>query len=95
MGFPLIKTLHIVFVVSSYALFLMRGIWSMIGSSIMQTRRIAIVPNVIDKLLLISAVALAVIIHRYPFVDAWLTAKAIGLLLHIGLGFVALSGRMS
>lgn len=73
----------------------MRGIWSMIGSSIMQTRRIAIVPNVIDKLLLISAVALAIIIHQYPFVDAWLTAKAIGLLLHIGLGFVALSGRMS
>jgi uncharacterized membrane protein SirB2 len=94
-GFLLIKTLHIVFVTGSYALFLMRGIWSMNGSSIMQTRWIRIVPHVIDTLLLISATALAVIIHQYPFVDAWLSAKVVGLLLYIVLGFAGLRGNMS
>ena len=61
----------------------------------MQTRWIKIAPHFIDTLLLVSAIALAVIIHQYPFADAWLTAKVTGLLLYIGLGFVALRGRMS
>jgi uncharacterized membrane protein SirB2 len=94
-GFPLIKTLHIIFVTGSYALFLTRGIWSMNDSPIMQTRWIKIVPHVIDTLLLISAAALAVIIHQYPFVDAWLTAKVVGLLLYVAFGFVGLRGNMS
>ena len=93
MIFQTIKALHIVFVASSYALFLMRGIWSINGSSIIQKRWIKIVPHVIDTLLLISAIALVTIIHQYPFVDAWLTAKTIGLLLYIALGFAALRGQ--
>lgn len=95
MVFQTIKTLHIVFVASSYGLFLMRGIWSVAGSPIVRARWLKIVPHVIDTLLLASAIVLAVFIHQYPFVDAWLTAKVIGLLLYIGLGFVALRGKTS
>lgn len=47
-------------------------------------------PHVVDTLLIVSAIALAVSIRQYPFVDAWLSAKVIALLLYIGLGFVAL-----
>jgi len=94
-GFALIKISHISFVISSYTLFLLRGIWTMTDSSIMQKRWISVVPHVIDTLLLVSAIALVFIIHQYPFVDNWLTAKVIGLLLYIGLGFVALRGQMS
>ena len=56
----------------------------------MRQRWVKIVPHVVDTLLLASAIALAIIIRQYPFVDAWLTAKVAGLLLYIGLGFVAL-----
>ena len=95
MNFLLLKTTHIFFVVSSYGLFFLRGIWSLNGSAIMQKRWVRIVPHVVDTLLLISALALAFTISQYPFVDAWLTAKIIGLLLYVGLGFVALRNGMS
>lgn len=49
-----------------------------------------IVPHVVDTLLLASAVLLTMLIHQYPFVDAWLTAKVLGLLLYIALGMSAL-----
>ncbi|MGZ8984620.1 MAG: SirB2 family protein [Methylotenera sp.] len=95
MSYLLLKTLHIIFVVSSYVLFFLRGIWSLNGSAIMQKRWIKIVPHVVDTLLLISAMTLAFTIRQYPFMDAWLTAKVIGLLLYIALGFVALRAGMS
>ena len=76
-------------------LFFLRGIWNLNGSAIMQKRWVKIVPHVVDTLLLISAIALAFSIHQYPFMDSWLTAKIIGLLLYVVLGFVALRIGMS
>lgn len=90
MSFLLLKTLHVTCVFSSYSLFLLRGIWHLRGSLIMQQRWVRIVPHAVDTLLLASAIALAFTIKQYPFVDAWLTAKVTGLLLYIGMGFVAL-----
>jgi uncharacterized membrane protein SirB2 len=90
MSFLLLKTIHISSVAGSYLLFFLRGIWSLNGSAIMSQRWIKIVPHVVDTLLIFSAFALAFSIRQYPFVDAWLTAKIIALLLYIGLGFVAL-----
>jgi uncharacterized membrane protein SirB2 len=89
MSLLLIKTVHIISVAGIYILFFLRGIWSLNGSSVMSQRWIKIVPHVVDTLLIISAIALAFSIHQYPFVDAWLTAKVIALLLYIVLGFVA------
>jgi len=68
----------------------LRGIWKLNGSAIMSQRWTRIVPHIVDTLLIVSAIALAVSIRQYPFVDAWLSAKVIALLLYIGLGFVAL-----
>lgn len=90
MSFLLLKGLHVTCALTSYTLFLLRGIWSLRDSPIMKLRWVRIVPHVVDTLLLASAIALAVAIQQYPFVDAWLTAKVAGLLLYIGLGFVAL-----
>ncbi|OIP12407.1 MAG: invasion protein [Betaproteobacteria bacterium CG2_30_59_46] len=47
-------------------------------------------PHVVDTLLLVFGIALAFAIHQYPFVDSWLTAKVVGLVLYIGLGSIAL-----
>ena len=90
MSYLLLKTIHISCAVWSYSLFFLRGIWSFGGSPVMRQRWIKIVPHVVDTLLLISAIALAVTLQQYPFIDAWLTAKFFALLLYIGLGSVAL-----
>ena len=90
MSFLLLKGLHVSCAITSYTLFFLRGIWSLRDSPIMRQRWVKIVPHVVDTLLLVSAIALAISIRQYPFVDAWLTAKVTGLLLYIGLGLVAL-----
>lgn len=90
MSFLLLKSIHIACATSIYILFFLRGIWSMNGAPVMQSRWVKRVPHVVDTLLLISAIALAFAIHQYPFKDAWLTAKVIGLLLYVSLGFIAL-----
>lgn len=57
----------------------------------MLTRRwVRVAPHLVDALLLASAIALAVQQRQYPFVDAWLTAKVMGLMVYIGLGLAAL-----
>jgi len=90
MSFLVLKAIHVSCAAGSYALFFLRGIWSMNGSPVMRQRWIKIVPHVVDTLLLVSALALAFTIGQYPFVDMWLTAKFFALLLYIGLGSVAL-----
>jgi uncharacterized membrane protein SirB2 len=90
MSFLLLKGLHITCAITSYTLFFLRGIWSFRGSPIMRQRWVRIVPHIVDTLLLVLAIALAFAINQYPFVDAWLTAKVLGMFLYIGLGFVAL-----
>jgi uncharacterized membrane protein SirB2 len=87
--FPL-KYLHLTTVGLSFTLFFLRGIWMLRDSAYRQQRWVKILPHVIDTLLLLSAIALTLIIHQYPFVNDWLTAKVITLLVYIGLGTVAL-----
>lgn len=88
MTFLIIKALHISCVIISYTLFFLRGIWTLNDDAIMQQRWVKIAPHIIDTLLLSSA--LAYTIAQYPFVDSWLTAKVLALLLYIWLGSIAL-----
>jgi len=90
MSILLLKGMHIACAVTSYALFFLRGIWSFRDSPIIRMRWIRIVPHVVDTLLLVFAIALTLAINQYPFLHAWLTAKVFGVLVYIGLGFVAL-----
>lgn len=89
-GWEIAKTIHVTTVVISISLFVLRGLWMMAGSRLLQRRWVRVVPHVNDTLLLASAVALAVITYQYPLRHDWLTAKVIGLVLYIGLGMVAL-----
>jgi uncharacterized membrane protein SirB2 len=68
----------------------MRGVWMMQQSPQLQRKWVKIAPHVNDTVLLLSAIVLAVQVQQYPFVDSWLTAKLLALLLYIGLGLVAL-----
>jgi uncharacterized membrane protein SirB2 len=85
-----LKALHVGCVITSYSLFVLRGVWMLRGSALLQRRWVKIVPHVVDTLLLTSAILLALTIRQYPFVASWLTAKVIGLVLYIALGTIAL-----
>ncbi|SEO45762.1 SirB2 family protein [Aquisalimonas asiatica] len=86
----LIKHIHQLSAVISIALFLLRGIWMLADSRMLQRKWVRIVPHVVDTVLLISALLLVWIIAQYPFVHDWVTAKVVGLVIYIALGMVAL-----
>lgn len=90
MNYFTVKHVHIACVALSGAFFLLRGIWMLTGSRMLQQRWVKIVPHAIDTLLLASALTLAWWIGQYPFVNGWLTAKVLGLVLYIVLGTIAL-----
>lgn len=85
-----IKHLHVTCVVLSGLGFLLRGMWMLGGSALLQHRLTRVLPHVIDSLLLGSALVLAAMIDQYPFFASWVTAKVFGLIAYIVLGTVAL-----
>lgn len=90
MSYLAIKHLHMTCAALSGALFFVRGVWMLRDSGMLQRRWVKIVPHVIDTVLLASALTLAIWSSQYPFVQPWLTAKVLGLVLYIVLGAVAL-----
>jgi uncharacterized membrane protein SirB2 len=88
--YALIKHLHLITVVITLALFLLRGVWMMMDSPRLQARWARIVPHINDTLLLASGIALAVLMQQYPLVHGWLTAKLFALIAYIVLGTLAL-----
>ncbi|MEF8726824.1 MAG: SirB2 family protein [Accumulibacter sp.] len=95
MGYLILKHLHVGCVVLSGAGFLLRGLWMLADSPLLQRRSARIVPHVVDTVLLGSAIAMMLISQQYPFVSGWLTAKLAGLLLYIVCGTMALKRARS
>ena len=82
--------LHVCTVILSGSFFLVRGIWMIKDSDLLQNRVVRIAPHVNDTLLLTAAIGLAVMSKQYPFVSEWLTAKFFALIAYIILGVYAL-----
>jgi uncharacterized membrane protein SirB2 len=72
-------------------LFTIRYVWMIQESHWLQQRRVKFIPHMIDSLLLISGLALALILHQYPWTQTWLTAKLLALLFYIVMGSIALT----
>lgn len=89
-SYILLKYLHVTCVLLSGTGFVLRGAWMMRDSPMLARRWVRLVPHVVDTVLLASAIALAVMIRQYPLVQAWLTAKVLGLIAYIVLGTIAL-----
>ena len=88
--YPQIKFIHISSVILSGSLFTLRGLMMLVGSR--RTNHIVLryLSYIIDMTLLTAALMLVVILHQYPFVHAWLTAKVLLLAIYIVLGSLAL-----
>ena len=89
-GYLALKHLHISMVVLSGSLFLTRGMLMLADSPRLRERWARVLPHVIDTLLLASAIGLAVWSRQIPFVQPWLGAKVVALLVYIGLGTIAI-----
>jgi len=85
-----IKLIHMSTAFISISFFIVRFFWVVKHSAMMNKKWVKIVPHVNDTVLLITAGILAYSLQQYPFVDSWLTAKFIALLIYIVLGTFAL-----
>lgn len=90
MSYLAVKHLHVTFAALSGMLFLLRGIWMLRGSGLLQQKWVKIVPHVIDTVLLGSALVMVFWSGQYPFAQGWLTAKVLALIAYIVLGTIAL-----
>jgi uncharacterized membrane protein SirB2 len=90
-----IKHLHITCVILSGTGFLLRAYWKFCQPARLERPWVRRLPHIIDSLLLASALTLAVLSRQYPFVDAWLSAKFVALLVYIVLGSFALKRARS
>lgn len=85
-----IKLIHVASAMISITGFIVRGLWMLVDSPMLQARWVRIAPHVIDTTLLGSAIYLALTIQQYPGVNTWLSAKVIAVVLYIVLGMIAL-----
>ncbi|PYE35372.1 putative membrane protein SirB2 [Idiomarina fontislapidosi] len=83
------KHLHVLFVVLSVALFMLRFFWAVKSPQQLQKKWVKIVPHVNDTFLLLSAIAMIIIVGGAPVGGEWLSNKVIGLVGYIIFGFIA------
>lgn len=84
------KHIHMLCAVISIIGFIVRGGLRIAGSTALQKKWLRIAPHIVDTLLILSAIGLMFSIQQYPFVNSWLTAKLLGLIVYIFLGVVTL-----
>lgn len=85
-----IKWAHVVAVVLSGGLLFARGLAAHLGARWTMAWPLRWLSYTIDTVLFTAAVLLIMIVHQYPFVQAWLTAKVLLLAVYIVLGSLAL-----
>jgi uncharacterized membrane protein SirB2 len=85
-----IRWVHIAAAIVSGSLFALRGAGVLAGAGWPMSAPLRYLSYTIDTVLLTAALMLATILHQYPFVHSWLTAKVCLLVVYILLGTLAL-----
>jgi uncharacterized membrane protein SirB2 len=88
--YPQIKFVHILCVILSGSLFVLRGGLMLAHSRYTNHVALRMLSYTIDTTLLTAALMLITLLHQYPFVQAWLTVKVLLLVVYIILGVFAL-----
>lgn len=88
--YPQIKAVHVAAVFASGGLFFIRGLALHLGGRWAMAAPLRYLSYTIDTVLLTAALMLATVLHQYPFVHDWLTAKIVLLVGYIVLGTYAL-----
>lgn len=90
MPYEALKHIHFTFIGASVALFILRFVWVMRGSAMMQQKWVRISPHVIDTLMLLSGLALIHATGFTPLNSPWLFEKMVALVAYIVLGIFTL-----
>ena len=85
-----IKWVHVAAVICSGLLFALRGTAQLAGARWTMAAPLRYLSYLIDTTLLTAALMLATVLHQYPFVHGWLTAKVLLLIVYVVLGSYAL-----
>ena len=85
-----IKWVHVAAVILSGALFFIRGGAQILGAGWTMAAPLRYLSYTVDTVLLTAALMLATILRQMPFVNGWLTAKVLLLVVYIVLGSYAL-----
>lgn len=85
-----IKSVHVHAIGLSFAIFFLRGLLMLMHSKFTHHVALRYASYTVDTVLLAAALMLSAMLHQYPFVHAWLTAKVLLLLAYIVLGVLAL-----
>lgn len=88
--YPEIRWVHIAAVLTSGALFALRGVAMLAGARWHMAAPLRYLSYTIDTVLLTAALMLVTILHQYPFVNGWLTTKVWLLVAYVVLGSYAL-----
>ena len=88
--YPEIRWVHIAAVLTSGALFALRGAAMLAGARWHMAAPLRYLSYTIDTVLLTAALMLATVLHQYPFVHGWLTMKVLLLVGYVALGSYAL-----
>jgi uncharacterized membrane protein SirB2 len=88
--YPQIKWVHVYAVIASGSLFALRGAGVLAGARWPMWAPLRHLSYTIDTVLLTAALMLVTMLHQYPFVHGWLTAKVCLLVVYILLGTFAL-----
>jgi len=91
--FLALKLLHIGCVLFSFCGFLLRAFLLLFHPKMMGRAWVKYPPHIVESLLILSALAMLPLLGQYPFVDEWLTAKLLAMLLYIAIGAYALHGE--
>src|SRR5688500_20343723 len=86
-----VKSLHVISVVLSGSLFMLRGVLMLTHSRNANHAAVRYLSYTIDTVLLTTALMLVSMLHAYPFVQHWLTVKVVLLVVYIVLGTLALT----
>ena len=85
-----LKYAHLTLAIVSISGFVLRGLWMMSGSALLDRKVFRIAPHIVDTLFLITGIALVLQLALPVMQSPWLLAKFAGLVAYIVLGAIAL-----
>lgn len=88
--YPQIKAVHVHAIGLSFAIFFLRGLLMLARSRFTNHFLLRYTSYTVDTVVLTAALMLATMLHQYPLVHHWLTAKVALLIAYIVLGALAL-----
>jgi uncharacterized membrane protein SirB2 len=87
MTYIILKHLHMTAAALSLIFFIVRSVWSVNGSAMLQKKFVRIAPHVIDTVLLVCGLALGFMLG---IGQSWILAKIVGVIAYIVVGTFAI-----